>query len=78
MLTSIKNYVLILQVVVSSKYLILKLELYHFWKANEGKSAASFCHKVAAWVPDMFYLGKNHKIAKNLTAIKAREKISAT
>jgi hypothetical protein len=35
---------------------------------NEGKSAASFCHQVAAWFPDMFcnfYLMKNHKIAKN-------------
>jgi hypothetical protein len=40
---------------------------------NEGKSAASFCHQVAALVPAMlcnFYLVKNHKIAE------AREKIS--
>jgi len=49
-------------------------------QANEGKSAASFCRQVAAWFPDMFcnfYLVKNHKIAKNSTTTKAREKISA-
>jgi hypothetical protein len=43
---------------------------------NEGKSAASFCCQVAAWLPDMFcnfYIVKNHNIAKNLTATKARE-----
>jgi len=43
----------------------------------EGKSAASFCHRVTAWFPDMFRnfcLVKNHKIAKNLTTTKAREK----
>jgi hypothetical protein len=46
---------------------------------NDGKSAASLCCQVAAWVPDMFrnfYIGKNHKIAKNSTATKAREKIT--
>jgi hypothetical protein len=46
---------------------------------NEGKSSASFCRQVAALVPDMFYnfyLVKNHKIAKNSTTTKAREKIS--
>ncbi len=35
---------------------------------------------MAAWVPDVFfnfYFAKNHKIAKNSTTIKAREKISA-
>jgi hypothetical protein len=45
---------------------------------NERKSAASFCSQVAAWLPDMFwncYLVKNHKIAKNSTTTKAREKI---
>jgi hypothetical protein len=45
----------------------------------EGKSAASFCHKVAAWFHDMFcnfYLVKNHKIAKNSATIKAGEKRS--
>jgi hypothetical protein len=45
----------------------------------EGKSAAIFCCQVAAWVPGMFcnfYLVKNHKIAKNSTTTKAREKIS--
>ncbi len=34
---------------------------------------------MAAWFPDMFcnfHLEKNHKIAKNSTTIKAREKIS--
>jgi hypothetical protein len=44
-----------------------------------GKSAVTFCPQVAAWVPDMFcnfYLGKNHKIAKNSTTTKAKEKIS--
>jgi hypothetical protein len=46
---------------------------------NEGKSAASFCHRVAACVPNMFwkfYLVKNYKIAENSTTTKAREKIS--
>jgi hypothetical protein len=46
---------------------------------NEGKSAASFCHKVAAVFPDMvcnFYFVKNKKIGKNSTTTKAREKIS--
>jgi hypothetical protein len=46
---------------------------------NERKSAASFCHQVAAWFPDMFcnfYLVKNREIAKNSTATTAREKIS--
>jgi len=45
--------------------------------SNEGISAASFCHQVAALVPDMvcnFYLVKNHKIANNSTTIEAREK----
>jgi hypothetical protein len=47
---------------------------------NEGKSAARFCHQLAALFPDMFcnfYLVKNHNIAKNSTTIKTREKISA-
>jgi hypothetical protein len=47
---------------------------------NEGKSPASYCHQVAAWVPDIFcsfYFMKNHKIAnKNSTTTNAREKIS--
>jgi hypothetical protein len=51
------------------------------WKKsmNEGKSAASFCFLVAAWVSDMFrnfYQVKNLKITKNSTTIKAREKVS--
>ncbi len=43
---------------------------------NEGKSAASFCRQVAAWVPDRscnFYFVKNHK---NSTIPKASEKLS--
>ncbi len=48
--------------------------------SNEGKSAASFCHQVAEWFPDMFYnfyLVKNNKIAKNnSTTTEARENIS--
>jgi len=47
-------------------------------KSNEGVSAASFCRKVAALFPDMFYgiySVKNHTIAKNTTT-KAWEKIS--
>ncbi len=46
---------------------------------NEVKSAASFCHQVAAWVTDMFcnfYFVKNYKIAYNATTPTAREKIS--
>jgi hypothetical protein len=46
---------------------------------NEGESAASFCHQLAALFPDMlcnFYLVKNHKIANNLITTKAKEKIS--
>jgi hypothetical protein len=44
-----------------------------------GKSAATFCCQVAAWVLDMFcyfYLMKDHKIAKNLTTTRARENMS--
>jgi hypothetical protein len=44
---------------------------------NEGKSAASFCHQLAAWFPDMlcnFYLLKNHKIANNSTTNNANKK----
>jgi hypothetical protein len=47
---------------------------------NEGESAASFFHQVAALVPNMFcnlYLVKNYKIAKNSKTTKAIEKISA-
>jgi hypothetical protein len=49
------------------------------YASNEGKSAASFCHQVAAWFTDMFcnfYSVKNHKIAKNSTTTKAKAKIS--
>jgi hypothetical protein len=44
---------------------------------NQDKSAARFCHQVAAWVPDMFsifHLVKSHKIANNSATAKAREK----
>jgi hypothetical protein len=44
-----------------------------------GKSAASFCCQVAAWVPVMlhnFYMLKNGKIAKDLTIADSREKIN--
>jgi hypothetical protein len=46
---------------------------------NQDKSAASFCHQVAAWVPDLFCnfnLKNNHKITICLAGTKAREKIS--
>ena len=46
---------------------------------NVGKSAASFCHQVAALVLDMFcnfYIVENHKIANNSTTTNARQKIS--
>jgi hypothetical protein len=46
---------------------------------NEGKSAASFYHQVAGWVSDMFcnfHLVKNQKMANNVAATEAREKIS--
>ncbi len=45
--------------------------------SNEGKSAASFCHQVAALVPAMFcnfYIVKNNKIADNSATTEAREK----
>jgi hypothetical protein len=42
---------------------------------NEGKSAASFGCQVAALVPDMFYLVKNHKTAHNTATTEAKEKI---
>jgi len=44
---------------------------------NQNKSAASFCHQVSAWVPDLFsnfYLVKSHKIANNSLTTEAREK----
>jgi hypothetical protein len=47
-------------------------------QANEVESSASFCRWVATWFPDMpcnFYFVKNHKIDKDSTTTKAREKI---
>ncbi len=46
---------------------------------NEGILAASYCHLVAALVPDMFcnfYVVKNHKIVNNSSTAEAREKMS--
>ncbi len=46
---------------------------------NQDKSAARFCHQVAALVPDMFlnfYWVKNHKIANNSATTEPREKVS--
>jgi hypothetical protein len=44
---------------------------------NLNKSVASFCHQVAARVPDIFCnfcLVENHKIANDSTTAEAREK----
>ncbi len=49
-------------------------------QVSEGKSAAGFCCQVAAWFPNMFcnfYLVIKHKIAKNSTTTKAKEKLGA-
>ncbi len=46
---------------------------------NEGKWAASFCRKVAAFVPDMFcnfYIVKKHNVVNNSAFTETREKIS--
>jgi hypothetical protein len=48
-----------------------------YFSCNEGKSAASFCHQVAASVPDMFcnfYLVKNKEIYKKSATTEARAK----
>jgi len=45
---------------------------------SQDKSAARFCRKVAAWVPDMycnFSLVKSQKIANNSASTEARVKI---
>jgi hypothetical protein len=45
-----------------------------------GIQLTSFCHQLAALLPELFcnlYLVKNHKIAKNSTTTTASEKISA-
>jgi len=44
-----------------------------------GNQLPVFCHKVAAWDPDLFcnfYIAKNHKITNKSTTTKARENIS--
>ncbi len=49
--------------------------VFKFGNLNEGKSAAGFCHQVAALVPDMFcnfYLAKNHKIANSSSTTEGR------
>jgi hypothetical protein len=54
---------------------IANAERYYAYRWNEGESAASFCHQLAALFPDMFcnfYLVKNHKIAHNSTTAKAK------
>jgi hypothetical protein len=71
---------------IFSAFLLLRPATYcaHFSQMlfplkNEGKSATSFCHQVAALFLDMFYnlyLLKNHKIAKNSTTATTTEKIS--
>ncbi len=46
---------------------------------NQDKSAARFCHQVAAWVPDMFcnfYSVKSHKIANNSAMTEGKVKMS--
>ncbi len=51
----------------------------HLIYPHKDKSAASFCHRVAARVSDMFcnfYFVKNHKIANNSITNKARLNIS--
>jgi hypothetical protein len=61
-----------------------RLSFKKFWELIrnyiiEGKSAAIFCLRVAARVPDMFCnfcLVKNHKSANASATSKAREKIS--
>jgi hypothetical protein len=50
--------------VVCQNTVIVELQVIIVSWVNVGKSAASFCHQVAAWFPDMFsnlYLVKNHK-----------------
>jgi hypothetical protein len=50
-----------------------------FSPCNEGESAASFCHQVAALSLNVFcnfYFVKNHKIAKSSATTKVREKSS--
>jgi hypothetical protein len=51
--------------------------VFQFMSNDQEESAASFCHRVAAWVQDifaMFISCENHKIAKNSTTTKFREK----
>ncbi len=46
----------------------------------KDKSVASFCHQVAAWVPDLFrnfYLVNNHTNENNSTTTIATEKVTA-
>jgi hypothetical protein len=45
--------------------------------SDEEKSAATFCHQVAAWFSKMFcnfYLVKNHNIAKTQQLLKLEKK----
>jgi hypothetical protein len=63
----------------SSEFYFFTFSVLSYIGSNKDKSAAKFCRHVAGWVSDMFcnfHLAKNHKIADNSTATKAREKIS--
>jgi hypothetical protein len=61
-----------------------RLSFKKFWELIrnyiiEGKSAAIFCHRVAARVPDMFckfYGKKINKLSYTSATTKVREKIS--
>ncbi len=64
------SYLLLCLIVVS--VIVLNVMAPSYGECNEGVSAASLCHQVAALVQDMFcnfYLSKNHKIANILTVI---------
>jgi hypothetical protein len=59
------------------KPLIMKFNMIN----NEGISAVSFCHQVAAWFPDMFcnfYLVKIHKLLKTQQPLKIEKKQAQT
>ncbi len=46
-------------------------------KVDVGESAASFCHQVTTWFPDMFYnfyLVKNQKMLKTQQPLKLENK----
>jgi hypothetical protein len=61
-------------------FLCSTLWILYAWEfENEGKSAVSFCHQVAAWVPNMFcnfYFVKRHKSAKTRQPLKLEKKLA--